>query len=88
MFNLLVLRLESPYTDFSSSINNLSKLSVEGETPTIRYKAHITLQYIIDPALFLEVEVSNFIQNMEIEKADNFYLALSENLQAHITDTN
>jgi hypothetical protein len=84
MFNLLVLRLEYPYSDFSSTVEKLTKLSVEGKTSVIRYKAHITLQYINDPVLFLEIETVNFIENMDSEKADLFYLALSENLQNHI----
>ncbi len=85
MFNLLVLRLDYPYSDFSSTIEKLSTLGLEGETTTIRYKALITMQFINDPVLFLEVETVNFIQNMEIEKADQFYLALSKTLQKHIT---
>jgi len=81
MFNLLVLRLDFPYSDFSSTTEKLTKLSVEGKTSVIRYKAYITLEYIKDPVLFLEIETVNFIQDLEIEKADHFYLALSENLQ-------
>ena len=84
MFNVLVLKIDSPETDFVSVLKKLDELSIYGKTSAIRYKAHITTAFIKDPTLFLDVDVIDFNNYMNVEKADHFYLALSNVLQNQI----
>jgi hypothetical protein len=88
MFNLLVLKIDYPSTEFTTVLKKLNELSLYGKTSAIRYKAHVTTAFINDPTLFLEVEVTDFMKYLDVEKADHFYLALSNVLQNQITPLN
>lgn len=85
MFNLLVLKIDYPDMDFTSSLTKLDELSLHGKTSVVRYKAHVTAAFIKNPTLFLDVESSEFDQYMDVEKADHFYLALSKALQNQLS---
>jgi hypothetical protein len=75
MFNLLVLKIDYPDTDFTSVLKKLDDLSVYGRTSVVRYKAHVTSEFIKNPTLFLDVDPMEFNQYMDVEKSDHFYLA-------------
>ncbi len=87
MFNLLVLKIDYPETDFTTVLKKLDNLSIYGKTSAIRYKAHVTNAFIKDPTLFLDVDVIEFNKYMDVEKADHFYLALSNVLQNQLKPT-
>jgi hypothetical protein len=84
MFNLLVLKIDYPDTDFTSALKKLDDLCVYGKTSAVRYKALVTTEFIKNPTLFLDVDAIEFSQYIDVEKADHFYLALSKVLQNQI----
>lgn len=88
MFNLLVLKIDYPDMDFTKVLKKLDDLQLYGKTSVVRYKAHVTTEFIKNPSMFLDVDPSEFNQYMDVEKADHFYLALSKVLQNQLTTLN
>ncbi|TNE73338.1 hypothetical protein EP331_04690 [bacterium] len=85
MFNLLVLRIDYPELDFTTALEKLDDLSVNGANSVVRYKAYITTEFMKDPGLFLEVDPEDFNLYMDVEKADHFYVALTKAIQNQLT---
>lgn len=88
MFNLLVLKIDYPELEYKKILKKLDVLSLNGKTSVIRYKAHLTAEFIKNPSLLAEVETSDFNKYMDVEKADQFYIALSNVLQNKIAILN
>lgn len=88
MFNLLVLKIDYPELEYKQVLKKLDELSLNGKTSVIRYKAHLTSEFIKNPSLLTEVEASDFNKYMDVEKADQFYLALSNVLQKQLATLN
>lgn len=59
MFVLLQLKNRFPESDYNKLVNKLNELALEGETPTIRYKAQLTSLYYNFYNLFSDINITD-----------------------------
>ena len=62
LFMIMVCKEKYPELDYNKILNELAKLSVEGETPVIRQKAFICKTYL---------ENSDWFENLSFQKEEN-----------------
>ena len=69
------LKLALPATAFTPLKDKVADLAASGRTPTIRYKAYVTLMVFDNPAMFNEECCSNY------SDGDQLFVALSKRIQ-------
>lgn len=72
--HIAALKLGNPSVDFSAFVETVSRLSREGSTPLIRYKAYLTGEVLENVELFSDESRRTY------DEADEMYLAVSSRL--------
>jgi hypothetical protein len=69
------LKLVTPAREFSKLKEKVAELVISGRTPTVRYKASLTLMVFENPEMFSEMPGSHF------SDGDQFFIELANRIQ-------
>lgn len=86
IFNSVKMRLQEPAQDYTKIIGELKRLSLDAETPGLRYKAYLAAAFIANPGLIASPAQMAQLQAFTEETRHEFFAFLAAAFNNQLSD--